>query len=309
MAKVTIVGAGQTGATTAHWLAQMEIADLVLVDVVQGVPQGKGLDLAEGLPIIGSDVNVIGSNDYAETAGSDIVVITAGLACKPGMSRVDPPAAKRPPSPGGRELAGRLARGDAADGGQPARSDGLPGAESRPSSARARHGQAGVLDMARMRCFIAIEMGISVEDVTVRCSAGTGIYGAAPASLERRRGPVARLTAGRPAGGYRRADRQAGPNRLAAQDRQRLLCPGRAATQMVAAILRDRHLILPAAAYLQGEYGLNDLFFGVPVQLGRGGLERVIEYELQPDERQALEQSAARVRVLIEAEAWLRHAS
>ncbi len=132
MAKVTIVGAGQTGATTAHWLAQMEIADLVLVDVVQGVPQGKGLDLAEALPIIGSDVNVIGSNDYAETAGSDIVVITAGLPRKPGMSRDDLLAANSAIVRQAVESSLAVSpQAIFADLDQPARSDGLPGDESR----------------------------------------------------------------------------------------------------------------------------------------------------------------------------------
>ncbi|NIS82831.1 MAG: malate dehydrogenase [Anaerolineales bacterium] len=304
MPKVAIIGAGQTGATTAHWLAEREIADLVLVDIVEGIPQGKALDLMEALPVIGSDVKVVGTNGYAETAGSDIVVITAGLPRKPGMSRdellsanadivrtaVHQSIAVSPdaifiiltnPLDAMSYLAWKVS--------------GLP---------RERViGQAGILDSARMRSFVAAELNVSVQNVHCYVLGGHG-------------DDMVPLTRHSNVAGTPLVDVLA-PDRLAAiVERTRkgggeivgllktgsaYYAPSAALTQMVEAILLDRHLILPASAYLNGEYGQSEIFFGVPVQLGRDGLEKIIEYDLTAEEQTALDTSAERVRKTIEA--------
>lgn len=304
MAKVTIIGAGQTGATTAHWLAARELADLVLVDVVEGMPQGKALDLLQALPVIGSDVHVVGANDYAPTAGSDIVVITAGLPRKPGMSREDLLAANSRIVQAAVESA--LAHSPEAIllmltnpldamAQLALRVSGLP---------RQRViGQAGILDSARMRAFVAAELGVSVQNVHCYVLGGHGdemvpltrhsnVAGApltellSPAALE------AIVERTRKGGGEIVSLLKTG---------SAFYAPAAALAQMVEAILLDRHLIVPASVYLQGEYGLDGLFFGVPAQLGRGGLEKVIEFTLNAEERTALERSADLVRKTLAA--------
>jgi malate dehydrogenase len=304
MAKVTIVGAGQTGATAAHWLAEREIADLVLVDVVEGVPQGKGLDLLEALPVVGSDVHVLGSNDYAETAGSDVVVITAGMPRKPGMSREDLMAANS-----------KIVR-EAVERSLAVSPDAILVMLTNPLDAMAYLamkvgnlprerviGQAGILDSARMRAFVALELRVSVQNVACYVLGG---HGDDMVPLTRHSN-----VAGMP------LSEVLPPDRLAAiVDRTRkgggeivsllktgsaFYAPGAALAQMVDAILRDRHLIVPASAYLQGEYGLSGIFFGVPAELGRKGLERVLEFKLNAEEQEALKRSAASVRESIAA--------
>jgi len=304
MAKVTIVGAGQTGATTAHWLAEREIADLVLVDVIEGIPQGKALDLLEALPVIGSDVHVVGTNGYAETRGSDIVVITAGLPRKPGMSRDDLLTANA-----------KIVR-EAVEQSLAESPDAILVMLTNPLDPMAYLamkvgalprerviGQAGILDSARMRAFVAAEAGVSVQNVNCYVLGGHGDdmvpltrhSNIAGVPLEESL-PRDRLDAivdrTRKGGGEIVALLKTG---------SAFYAPGAALAQMVEAILLDRHLIVPASAYLQGEYGLSDIFFGVPAQLGRGGLEKVIEYHLSPGEQAALVQSANRVRESIDA--------
>jgi malate dehydrogenase len=296
--KVSIIGAGMTGSTTAHWLAEREIADIVLVDVVEGMPQGKALDLLEAMPVIGKDVNITGSNDYAATAGSDIVIITAGLPRKPGMSRDDLLAANAAIV---REATERTI------GLSP---DAIYIVLTNPLDAMAYLtmkvaklppqrviGQAGILDSARMRAFVALELGVSVENIHCYVLGG---HGDEMVPLTRHSNvagiPLAEILP---------------PDRLAAiVDRTRkgggeivnllktgsaYYAPAIAVTQMVDAILRDKHLIVNAAAFLQGEYGLRDIFFGVPVQLGRKGAEKVIEYQLSSVEMAAFQKSAAGV--------------
>jgi malate dehydrogenase len=304
MPKVTIIGAGQTGATTAHWLAEREIADLVLVDVVDGLPQGKALDLRQALPVIGSDVHVLGTNDYKETAGSDLVVITAGLPRKPGMSREDLLAANS-------EIVRRAVEGSLAVSPQ-----AIVVMLTNPLDAMAHLalkvgglprerviGQAGILDSARMRAFVAAELSVSVQNVHCYVLGGHG-------------DEMVPLTRHSNVAGVPLADALP-PDRLEAiVDRTRkgggeivsflktgsaFYAPAVALAQMVEAILLDRHLIVPASAYLEGEYGLSGIFFGVPVQLGRRGMEKIIEYELDDREREALQRSADQVRKSIEA--------
>ena len=296
--KVSIIGAGMTGSTAAHWLAEKEIADIVLVDIIEGVPQGKALDLQQALPVVGKDVWVTGSNDYQATADSDIVVITAGLPRKPGMSRDDLLQANA-----------EIVRNATA-----ATIKTSPKAIfvvlTNPLDVMAYltmkvadippHrviGQAGILDSARMRAFVSMELGVSVENIHCYVLGG---HGDDMVPLTR-----ASNVAGIP------LDEILPPERLAAiVERTRkgggeivnllktgsaYYAPAVAITQMVDAILKDKHLIVPAAAYLSGEYGLKDIFFGVPVQIGRQGVEKIYEYRLNADDLKALQKSAAGV--------------
>ncbi len=304
MNKVSIIGAGMTGATTAHWLAERELADLVLVDVVEGMPQGKALDLLEAMPIIGKDVEVVGSNSYEATKGSDIIVITAGIARKPGMSRDDLLNIN----------AGIV--GTATTETLKYSPDAIYVILTNPLDTMAYHamkvanlpahrviGQAGVLDSARMRAFVALETGVSVENINCYVMGGHG-------------DEMVPLThhsniAGIPLRDYIPADRLAAiveRTRKGGAEVINLLktgsayyAPAAAISQMVEAILKDKHLIVPTAAYMEGQYGLNDMFFGVPTMLGRTGIEKVLEYDLDADEKAAIEKSAAAVKDTLSA--------
>ena len=293
--KVSIIGAGMTGSTTAHWLAEREIADLVLVDIVEGMPQGKALDLQEALPIIGKDVEIVGSNDYAATADSDIIVITAGLPRKPGMSRDDLLAAntdiirtasestiKHSPDAIFIILTNPL--------------DVMAYLAMKVTGVRPHRviGQAGILDSARMRAFVAMELGVSVENVHCYVLGGHGddmvpltrASNVAGISLEDIL-PPDRLQAI-----VERTRKGGGEIVGLLKKGSAYYAPAAAVMQMVDAILKDKQLIVPAAAYMQGEYGLRDIFFGVPVQLGRKGVEKIYEYPLNEAEKSALMQSA-----------------
>jgi malate dehydrogenase len=296
--KVSIIGAGMTGSTSAHWLAEKEIADLVLVDIVEGMPQGKALDLQEALPVIGKDVHIVGSNSYEATAASDIIVITAGLPRKPGMSRDDLLFANA-------EIVRKAAEETIKYS-----PNAIYVVLSNPLDIMAYLamkvtgvapqrvvGQAGILDSARMRAFVAMELGVSVENIHCYVLGG---HGDEMVPLTR-----ASNVAGIPLEEILPADRLA-----AIVDRTRkgggeivnllktgsaYYAPAAAIAQMVDAILKDKHLIVPSAAYLNGEYSLKGIFFGVPAQLGRQGVEKVIEYRLSKDELAALQKSAAGV--------------
>ncbi len=304
MNKISIIGAGMTGATTAHWLAEREIADLVLVDVVEGMPQGKGLDMQEAMPIIGKDVAIVGANDYAATKGSDIIIITAGLARKPGMSRDDllsknaeivGPAALETLKHSPEAIFIVLTNPLDTMAYLTLKKTGLP---------RERVvGQAGILDSARMRAFVALETGVSVENIDCYVLGG---HGDEMVPLTRHSN-----VAGIPLKEYIPADKLAA---IVARTRKgggeivNLLktgsayyAPSVACTQMAEAILKDKHLIVPCAAYMNGEYGLKDMFFGVPVMLGRKGIEKIIEYKLDDEEKAMFEKSAAAVKETHEA--------
>jgi malate dehydrogenase len=300
--KISIIGAGQTGATTAHWLAAMELADLVLVDVVEGMPQGKALDLLEAMPVIGSDVKIVGTNEYDPTENSDIVVITAGLPRKPGMSRDDllfanaeiirkatEETVRRSPEAIFIILTNPL--------------DAMTYLTMKVGNLKPERviGQAGILDSTRMSAFVAMELGVSVENVHCYVLGG---HGDDMVPLTRHSN-----VAGVPLNQILPADRL---NAIVDRTRQgggeivKLLktgsafyAPSVAIAQMAEAILKDKHLIVPAAAYLNGEYGLKDIYFGVPVQLGRGGVEKIIEYDLSAEEQETLVKSAESVRSLI----------
>jgi len=304
MNKISIIGAGMTGATAAHWLAEREFADIVLVDVVEGMPQGKALDLLEAMPIIGKDAEIVGSNDYAATQGSDIVIITAGIARKPGMSRDDLLKTN----------AGIV--GSAATETLKYSPDAIFIVLTNPLDTMAYLtmkmtglprerviGQAGILDSARMRAFVALETGVSVENINCYVLGGHGDEMV----------PLTRQSniAGVPLRDYIPAEKL---NAIVARTRKgggeivNLLktgsayyAPAAACAQMAEAILKDKNLIVPCAAYMNGEYGLNDMYFGVPVMLGRSGLKKIIEYKLDEDEKIMFDKSAAAVKETHEA--------
>ena len=304
MAKVSIIGAGMTGATTAHWLAERELADLVLVDVVEGMPQGKSLDLLEAMPIIGKDVEIVGSNSYEATKGSDIIVITAGIARKPGMSRDDLLTVNA-------DIVGKATSEtikfspDAIYIVLTNPLDSMAYLAMKTSKLPPSRivGQAGVLDSARMRAFVALETGVSVENIDCYVMGG---HGDEMVPLTRHSN-----VAGVALRDYLPADKLAAiveRTRKGGAEVINLLktgsayyAPAAAVAQMVEAILKDKHLIIPASAYMQGEYGLKDIFFGVPTMLGRKGVEKVMEYKLDADEQTALAKSAAAVNETLSA--------
>jgi malate dehydrogenase len=304
MNKISIIGAGMTGATTAHWLAERELANLVLVDVVEGMPQGKALDLLEAMPIISRDVEIVGSNDYSATQGSDIVIITAGIARKPGMSRDDLLKTN----------AGIV--GTAATETLKYSPDAIFIVLTNPLDTMAyltmkrtglpRNrviGQAGILDSARMRAFVALETGVSVENIHCYVLGGHGDEMV----------PLTRQSniAGIPLNEYIPADKlEAIVNRTRKgggeivnllKTGSAYYAPAAACAQMAEAVLKNKNLIVPCAAYMNGEYGLNDMYFGVPVMLGRNGLEKIVEYKLDDDEKAMFEKSAAAVKDTHEA--------
>jgi malate dehydrogenase len=295
MNKVSIIGAGMTGATTAHWLAEREIADLVLVDIVEGMPQGKALDLQESLPVVGKDVEITGSNSFEETAGSDIVVITAGLPRKPGMSRDDLLSANA-----------EIVRNATLESlkyspeaifivlTNPLDTMAYLAMKVGDLPPKRVIGQAGILDSARMRAFVAMEVGVSVENINCYVLGG---HGDSMVPLVRHSNvagvplnellPPDRLEAI-----VERTRKGGGEIVSLLKTGSAFYAPGAAVAQMAESILKDKNLIVPAAAYMQGQYGLSDIFFGVPVQLGRGGAEKIIEYQLNDQEQAALKASA-----------------
>jgi malate dehydrogenase len=301
--KITVVGGGNVGASAAINLAMKELGDVVLVDVVEGVPQGKGLDMAQMGPIEGYDVAITGANDYAPTANSDVVVITAGLARKPGMSRDDLLFANYDVV---KSVTENVAKHSP---------NAILVLVTNPLDAMctvAHHvskfpkhrvvGMAGVLDSARFRTFIAMELGVSVENVTAVVLGGHGDTMV----------PVVRLSnvSGIPLTELIPADRLA-----AIVDRTRsggaeivkhlktgsaYYAPSAAAVEMVESILKDKKKVLPCAALLEGEYGVHGLFVGVPVKLGRNGIEKIYEMQLNAEEKAMLAKSASAVQELVD---------
>ena len=302
--KVTVVGAGNVGATCAHWIVSKELADVVLVDIVEGMPQGKALDLMEATPVEDSDCRVIGSNGYDETAGSDVVVVTSGIPRKPGMSRDDLLATNK-------KIVGSVCA---------ELKKSSPNAcviiVSNPLDAMCHvaydalgfprervMGMAGVLDTARWKTFVAMELGVSVEDVHGMVLGGHGdtmvplpnhtSIGGIPlselASAERIKAMIDRTAKG----GIEIV------NLL--KTGSAYYAPASGTVAMVESILKDKKRVLPCAALLAGQYGYQDLFIGVPCVLGAGGVEKVIEMKLGDNEKKALDNSANAVRELVAA--------
>jgi malate dehydrogenase len=300
--KVSIVGSGNVGATAAHWIAAKELADVVLIDIMEGVPQGKALDLLQAMPVEKRDSNILGTNDYADTANSDIVVITAGIPRKPGMSRDDllntnykimqdvvAKVVKYSPNCILIIVSNPL--------------DAMAQAAFKLSGFSRNRviGMAGILDSARFRTFIAQELNVSVENVTAFVLGGHGDTMVPLPRYSTVAGiPITELIA---------------PDKLKAlvertanggaeivkylKTGSAYYAPSASAVEMVEAILKDKKKIVPCAVYLEGEYGIKGLFVGVPVKLGANGMEQIIEIKLTAEEQAALNKSADAVKELI----------
>jgi malate dehydrogenase len=298
--KITVVGAGHVGATAAQGLARRHLArEVVMVDIAEGIPQGKGLDMYESAPIEGWDTRIVGSNGYEESAGSEIVVITAGLARKPGMSRDD---LLQKNTEIVREVSNQVKQ-TSPDAiiimvSNPLDIMSYVAKEATGFPKERVVGMAGVLDTARFRTFLSMEMDVSVEDIQALVLGGHGDSMVPVASMTTVSGiPVTHfierdrleeiITRTRKGGGEIVGHLKTGSAYYA---------PGAASVQMAEAIVLDKKRILPCAAWLEGEYGLDGLFLGVPCKLGRSGLEEIIEVELTDDERAALHASADAVR-------------
>jgi malate dehydrogenase len=302
--KTTVVGAGNVGATTAQRLAEKALCDVVLVDILEGVPQGKALDLMEAAPIEGYDAKISGSNDYAATAGSQVAILTAGIPRKPGMSRDDLLATNKRII---QDVTKQIVRyspnaiiiivSNPLDAMCHAafEASGLPGSMI--------VGMAGILDSARLRAFIAMELNVSVESIEALVLGGHGDTMVPLPRYSTVGGiPVTELLSAD------RIDALIDRTRRGGAEIVGLLkigsayyAPSSAAVEMAEAILKDKKKILPCAAYLQGEYGIHDLFVGVPVKLGSRGVEEIIEINLTDAEMSALWKSAGSVRELVEA--------
>ncbi len=300
--KVTVIGAGNVGATTAQRIAEAGLADVVLIDIVEGLPQGKGLDLAEAAPVVGHDARVIGSNDYADTASSDVIVVTSGLARQPGMSRDDLLT----------KNAGIVR--SVVEQAAAASPDAILVVVTNPLDAMCHVameasgfprerviGMAGVLDSARFRTFIAQELGVSVEDTHAFVLGGHGDTMV----------PLSRYStvAGVPITELLPAERVTALEERTANGGAEIVgllktgsafyAPASGAFEMVEAILLDRKRVLPCAVLLRGEFGVDGLFVGVPVVLGRAGMERIFEIGLTSDEQAAFRRSADAVKELV----------
>jgi malate dehydrogenase len=299
--KVTIVGAGNVGATAAHWIASKELADVVLIDVVEGIPQGKGLDLLEAMPIEKRDCQITGTNDYADTANSDIVVITAGIPRKPGMSRDDLLQTNY------KIMSDVVSKVTAAS------PNCILIIVSNPLDAMAQAafkqakfnrerviGMAGVLDSARFRTFIAEELKVSVENITAFVLGGHGDTMVPLPRYSTVAGiPITELIEPTKLEALVQRTRDGGAEIVKhLKTCSAYYAPSAATVEMVEAILKDKKKILPCAAYLQGEYGIDGLYVGVPCKLGARGLEQIIEIKLTAEENAALKKSAEAVREL-----------
>jgi len=299
--KVSIVGAGNVGATAAHWIASKELADVVLIDVVEGIPQGKALDLLEAMPIEGCDVHVTGANDYSATAHSDIVVITAGIPRKPGMSRDDLLHTNY------KIMSDVVAKVVAQS------PEAILIIVSNPLDAMAQAafkqsgfnrerviGMAGILDSARFRTFIAAELNVSVENVTAFVLGGHGDTMVPLPRYSTVAGiPITELIPKDRLDAIVQRTRDGGAEIVKhLKTGSAYYAPSAAAVEMVEAILKDKKKIVPCAVYLQGEYGIEGYFIGVPCKLGAAGLEQIVEIKLTAEEDAALKKSAEAVKEL-----------
>ena len=299
--KVTVVGAGNVGATAAQEIARRDYANVVLVDIKEGLPQGKALDIAEAGPVLGYEPTISGSNGYEETAGSDVIVITAGLPRKPGMSRDDLVTTNE----------------------EIVRSCALAAAEQSPDAilvvvsnpldamchvartatgwARERvFGMAGILDTARFSAFIALETGSSSKDVTAMVLGGHGDQMVPVVSATTVGGiPLTKLVAADRIEAMVERTRKGGGEIVELLGTSAWYAPGAAAAQMVDAICLDQKRVLPCTAYLEGEYGIEGLYLGVPAKLGAGGVEEIVELDLTDGERAELDASSAAVREVV----------
>jgi malate dehydrogenase len=299
--KVTIVGAGATGATCAQVLAQRDYADIVLTDIKEGLPQGKALDINQMGPILGFEATITGTNGYEETAGSDVVVITAGLPRQPGMSRDDLVTTNEKIVKSVTEQA--IAQSP--DATIVVLSNPLDAmchvAKSVSGFPKERvFGQAGILDTARFATFVAWETGSSVKDVTALVLGGHGDQMVPVASATTVGGvPLSKLVAQERIDAMVERTRKGGGEVVELLGTSAWYAPGAAVAQMVDAVILDEKRVLPCTAYLQGEYGIDGLYMGVPVRLGAGGIEEIVELDLTEQEQAALQASAEAVREVV----------
>ena len=301
--QVTIVGGGNVGATAAHWAAEKELADIVLIDIIEGMPQGKALDLMETRPVEDFDTKITGTNDYKDTANSDIVVITAGLPRKPGMSRDELLDVNKKIVQGVTEQVCKYSP------------NAILIIVSNPLDAMChvakmvskfpKHrvfGMAGILDTARFRCFVSMELNVSVEDIQAMVLGGHGddmvplpryttVAGVPITELMSKEKIDAIVSRTRKAGGEIVALLKTG---------SAYYSPSAAVVQMVESVLKDKKRVVPCAAYLEGEYGIRDLYVGVPIKIGTNGVEQIIELKLTDEETAALNKSANAVRELVQ---------
>jgi malate dehydrogenase len=304
-AKITIVGAGNVGATCAHWCASLELGDIVLVDIpaTENMPKGKALDLMQSSPIMGFDANIVGATTYEPTAGSDVVVITAGIPRKPGMSRDD--------------LLSTNAKivSSVAEQVKATSPNAVVIVVSNPLDAMVQQvqkvtgfpparvcGQAGVLDTARYRTFLAMELGVSVEDVSALLMGGHGDTMVPMPSCTSVGGiPITRLLTKDKLDAIVQRARDGGAEIVSLlKTGSAYYAPAAATAQMVEAIVKDKKRILPCAAYCNKEYGVGGYYVGVPAILGSGGVEKVVEIELTEQERADFQKSVAAVKSLVD---------
>ena len=301
--KVTVVGAGNVGATTALRIQSLGYADVVLVDVVEDLPQGKALDMLEAGPVLGSDARVTGSNGYEESGDSDLVVITAGIARRPGMSRDDLLLTNmRITSAVTAEVVKHSPNCIIIAVTNPLDAMVQNVYESAGFPRNRVFGMAGVLDTARFRTFIAEELDVSVEDVQAYVLGGHGDDMVPLVRYTTVGGiPISELMAEEKIDQLVRRTRDGGGEIVALlKEGSAYYAPSAAITQMVEAVLLDKKRILPACVYLEGEFGINGLCVGVPAKLGAGGMEQVVEIRLTDDEKAALSHSAASVQELVD---------
>ncbi|MCL0106973.1 malate dehydrogenase [Thermodesulfovibrionales bacterium] len=302
--KITIVGAGNVGATCAHWAVSKELGDIVLIDVAEGVPQGKALDLMEAAPIEGFDCQLTGTNDYTDTANSDLIIMTAGIARKPGMSRDD---LLNTNAKIATEVAKNIAKyspnacvicvSNPVDiithitykttGFEPNRVMGM----------------GGVLDSTRYRTFVALELGVSFEDISAFVLGGHGDDMVPLVRYTYAGGiPIEKLISREQIDAIVDRTRRGGAEIVGyLKTGSAYYAPAAAVIQMAEAVLKDKKRILPVSAYLQGEYGENDIFAGTPAIIGGNGMERIIEVDLTADEKVALDKSFQSVRKVMAA--------
>src|SRR6201989_1338748 len=299
--KITIVGAGATGATAAHILAARDYADVVLTDIKEGLPQGKALDLNQMGPVLGFEPRITGTNSYEETAGSDVVVITAGLPRSPGMSRDDLVTTNE-----------KIVK-DVTEKVVDKSPDAILIVVSNPLDAMCHvaksvsgspkervFGQAGILDTARLQTFIAWETGASVKDVTAVVLGGHGDQMVSVISATTVGGvPIRKLVSEDKIAAMVERTAKGGGELVQLMGTSAWYAPGAASAQMVDAVLLDEKRVLPCTALLEGEYGIDGLYIGVPVKLGAGGIEEIVELDLSDEEREMLDRSAEAVREVV----------
>jgi malate dehydrogenase len=310
-AKISIIGAGNVGATTAHWCAAAELGDIVLLDIPQteGMPAGKALDLFQASPIVGFDARIVGTTNYDDTRASDVVVITAGIARKPGMSRDDLLSTNA-------KIVGSVAAEI-----KKTSPEAIVIVVSNPLDAMVQRawqvtgfppnrvmGQAGALDTARYRAFLAMELGVSVEDVSAMLLGGHGDTMVPMPSCTCVSGiPVTQLIDAKRLEGIITRTRNGGAEIVGLlKTGSAYYAPAAATTQMVEAIVRDKKRVIPCAAYCDKQYGVGGFFVGVPVILGAGGVEKVIELKLSPEEQADFLKSVNAVKELVKVMSTLR---